>query len=138
MPTYSYKCPDEACGNIIEQQASMKDYEEQHPACPQCGKPCNYTWVPYAPQFVLKDGATGSWPSKGNRFKQYRAKAAEAASKRQRDRFGEDRSAIPNYNGQETGTWQEAQHQALKDKGAESAATYNAKVAEEKSKKIVT
>ena len=95
MPTYSYKCTDEDCGTVVEQQASMKDYEEQHPSCSECGKPCNYVWIPSVPQFILKDGASGSWPSKGNRFKQFRAKASEAAAKPQRDRFGDDHSAVP-------------------------------------------
>jgi hypothetical protein len=82
---------------------------------------------------ILKDGASGSWPSKGERFKQYRAKASEDAGRRQKERFRDLRTgAIPNYNGKETGTWQEAQFQALKDKGSESAATYSHKVNEEK------
>jgi hypothetical protein len=61
-------------------------------------------------------------------------------SKRQRDRYGHlKKDAIPNYKGQETGTWAEAQFQALKDKGSESAATFVEKVKEEKKadKKIV-
>jgi len=111
----------------------MKDFQDQHPACTECGKTCDYHWVPVAPQFVLKDGASGSWPSKGNRFKQFRAKASEAAEKRQKERFGDKpRGAVPNYNGKETGTWQEAQFQAMKDKGVESAATFVPKVSEEK------
>ena len=90
-------------------------------------------WVPYFTHGVLKDGPSGSWPSKGERFKQYRAKQSEAAKHRQEERFGHLRKdAIPNFNGQETGSWQEAQSQAMKEKGAESAATFNEKISKEK------
>lgn len=59
--------------------------------------------------------------------------------KRQYDRYGDVKSgAIPNYKGVDTGTWKEAQFQALKDKGAESAATYGAKVKEEAAKGVKT
>jgi hypothetical protein len=132
MPTYSYKCTAESCDNIQEDTASMKTYEDHHPACVVCGSVCNYVWVPSVPYVSFIDGPTGSWPSKGDRFKKYRAKASEDAGRRQRERFGEVKGAVPNYNGKETGTWQEAQFQALKDKGSESAATFNDKVSAEK------
>lgn len=85
-------------------------------------------------QFILKDGPSGSYPSKGERFKNYRAKQSEKMEKRQKDRYGDapQRGAVPNYQGRDTGTWQEAQFQAMRDKGAESAATYNDKVKTEK------
>lgn len=81
----------------------------------------------------MKDGPSGIAPSKALRFKDYRRKQDEKMQKRQKDRYGHlKRDAIPNYNGQETGTWAEAQFQALKDKGAESAATFVNKVTAEK------
>lgn len=117
----------------------MLVFKEHHPNCEDCGTPCNYEYVPSVPQVVLKDGASGSWPSKGERFKNYRAKQSEKMTKRQYDRYGDVKSgAIPNYKGVDTGTWKEAQFQALKDKGAESAATYGAKVKEEAAKGIKT
>jgi hypothetical protein len=84
------------------------------------------------PQIAFKDGESGSWPSKGERIKKQRAAASAAAARRQRDRYGEPKKAIPNFNGKLTGTWQEAQFQALKERGTESATTYNNKVLEEK------
>ena len=133
MPTYSFACTSESCGNVIEDDAPISSYEDHHPVCPGCGSPCNYKWVPYLVHGILKDGPTGSWPSKGERFKKYRAKQSEAAASRQQERFGGLRKdAIPNYGGQETGNWQEAQIQAMKDKGAESAATFNEKIQAER------
>lgn len=140
MATYDFKCTNQECGTEIEDTASMNDYKEHHPKCPECGSSCDYLWKPYAPQAILKDGPSGSWPSKGERFKNYRAKRSEEMGRRQKERYGHIRTdAVPNYEGKETGTWQEAQFQAMKEKGAESAATFNDKVAKEKAadKKIV-
>lgn len=114
----------------------MSSYKELHPKCPECDGVCDNVFIPTVPYISFKDGPSGSWPGKGNRFKQYRAKQAELAQKRQNERYGISKEALPNYKGEETGTWAEAQQLALKDKGIESAATYTAKVAEENSKKI--
>lgn len=79
------------------------------------------------------DGPSGSWPSKGNRFKQYRAKQAAAAERRQNEKFASiKKGAVPNYKGVEMGSWKEAQMEALKDSGPDSAATYVSKVKTEK------
>jgi hypothetical protein len=136
MPTYGYQCT--SCETIAEHELPISiDQKAQHPPCVNCGDPCNYVWIPSVPQVILKDGASGSWPSKGNRFKQYRQKQSEAVGKRQRDRYGESKKAIPNYNGQETGTWEEAKYQAVKDKGLEVGPTYDHKIAELKKDKII-
>lgn len=113
----------------------MSSFKDHHPTCPDCGASCDNVFIPTVPQIAFKDGPSGSWPSKGDRFKRYRTKQSELAEKRQNDRYGLSKSALPNYKGEETGTWAEAQQLALKDKGEESAATYNAKVSEEKSSK---
>ncbi len=111
----------------------MSSFKEHHPNCTNCGSICNYHWVPSVVQVAFKDGPSGGWPSKANHFKEYRRKQSERMEKRQKDRYGHLRTdAIPNYGGKETGTWQEAQFQALKEKGAESAATFKAKVDQEK------
>jgi len=113
----------------------MNEFKEFEPECDKCGAKCKYEFAPTIVQFALKDGPSGSWPSKGNRFKKYREKQSKAAEKRQRDRYG-DPAAVPNYKGQETGTWAEAQAQARADKDNPNpdatAATYADKVASEK------
>lgn len=137
---YNYKCTGKKCGHIQEGEASFKDFKDIHPKCEKCKKLCNYIFIASQVQFILKDGPSGSWPSKGNHFKNYRQKKYEEMGRRQRDRYGDiKRDAIPNYGGQLTGDWQEAQFQAMKDKGPEVAATFNEKVKKErsKSKKIV-
>jgi hypothetical protein len=115
----------------------MNSFKEHHPACEICGAQCSYEFTPTVTQVILKDGPSGSWPSKGNHFQTYRAKRSEEMTKRQKDRYGHlRRDAIPNYDGKDTGTWAEAQFQALKEKGADSAASYNDKVKVERSSGI--
>ena len=131
MPTYHYSCTK--CEHVREDDAKMSSFKEHHPDCTECGASCNYIWIPSIPQVAFKDGPTGGWPSKANHFKEYRRQQSIKMEKRQKDRYGHLRTdAIPNYQGNDTGTWQEAQFQALKDKGAESAATFKDKVAAEK------
>lgn len=113
----------------------MSSFKDHHPECPLCGTQCNYEFVATVPQIAFKDGPTGSWVSKGLRYQQYRREQHRKAGERQRERYGHlSTEAVPNYKGQETGTWAEAQSQAMKDKGAESAATFNSKVRAEKAK----
>lgn len=139
---YDYRCTNvkKKCKNVQEEECSFKTFKTFKPKCKKCGAPCKYEFTPTIIQFALKDGPSGSWPSKGNRFKAFRNKKDEEMKRRQKDRYGHlQRDAIPNYKGKDTGTWQEAQFQALKDKGAESAATFNQKIRLEKknSKKII-
>lgn len=134
MPEYGYRCPNEECKELREDVASIKSYEEHHPPCLVCATPCNYEYIPSVPQAVFKDGPSGSWPSKGERIKKQRQKASDDAAKRSIDRYGKNPNRlIPNYDGKETGTWAEAQNLAQKERGAPSAATFEPKVAAEKS-----
>lgn len=122
----------------------MNGFKEFKPKCNLCGADCVYLFTPSIIQFALKDGPSGSWPSKGNRFKQYRANRSAEMEKRQVDRYGHlNRDAKPNYNGNITEDWREAQSLAMADKTTQEAkgtdsiavgATYNAKIAKEKKK----
>ena len=134
--TYTFQCP--TCEKITEAELPISiDQKAVHPPCMYCGEPCNYHWVPSVPQIVFKDGASSGWPSKANRFKGFRAKQSELMAKRQRDRYGEPKKVIPNYKGEETGTWEEAKSQAISDKGLEVVPAYDAKIAEVKKDKII-
>lgn len=134
MPTYDFKCT--ACENVFEDTCSISGRDSHHPTC-GCGALANYIYIPSVPLVSFLDGPSGSWPSKGNRFKQYRSQQAARAEKRQNERYTIVKNgAVPNYKGKETGTWQEAQRVAIAESGPDSASTFNSKVAEEKSKKI--
>ncbi len=132
MPTYDFKCS--SCENVFEDSCSISGRDNHHPIC-ECGSPSNYIYIPSVPLVSFVDGPSGSWPSKGNRFKKYREQQANAATRRQNERFASlNKGAVPNYKGVETGTWRDAQVEALKDAGPDKAATFNAKVAQEKTK----
>ena len=130
MPVYYYQC--DSCEEVFEEWASISGYKEFTPECKQCGSKSHNVFVPSVPQVAFKDGPSGSWPSKGQRFQNYRRQASEAAAKRQRDRFGDTNKLVPNYNGKETESWREAQSEAVKERGAEAAASYTDKVVSEK------
>jgi hypothetical protein len=116
----------------------MTGFKEFSPKCNVCGFPCVYEFNPIGIDFILKDGPTGSWPSKGNRIKGQRIKASEAAAKRQKERFGHIRTeALPNVSGNECSSWDEARSVAAKELGPEKAKGFDFKVAEEKKKKLI-
>lgn len=128
---YDFRCTNAECDNLQEDDCSMTEFKDHHPTCELCGALCNYEYTPTVPQIAFKDGPSGSWPSKGERFKKYRAEASAAASRRQRDHYGEPKGVVPNYGGKETENWREAQSLAMRERGMESAATYNDKVQQE-------
>jgi hypothetical protein len=134
MPIYGYRCT--VCDNLQEEDHSINGFKENHPICDKCGSICNYEWIPSIPNIVLRDGPSGSWPSKGERIKKQREKASEAAARRQRDRYGEGKQITPNavINGslKETGSWAEAQNQILKERGPGAAKTFEDRVQKEK------
>jgi len=119
----------------------MSEFRDLRPACIVCGSECAYQFTPTIVQFALKDGPSGSWPSKGNRFKAYRASQSEKMKRKQEDRYGHlNRDCVPNYQGQLTEDWREAQDLAMKDKDKNpdslaTAATFNGQIEKEKRKK---
>lgn len=132
---YDYRCGK--CDWVQEEWCSMHTFKEYTPVCDKCGGFCTYEFNPKGVSFVLKDGPTGSWPSKGERFKKFRTKASETAARRQADRYPYvSRGAIPNYKGAEADSWEEARSAAAHEDGLEVAATFDSKVAEEKARKI--
>lgn len=141
MPKYDYRCENPICGFLTEKEVSISKFKDHHPTCIKCGSRMNYQFNPTVVQFALKDGPTGSWPSKGQRYKNYRTKRSQEMSGRQKDRYGHlNRDCVPNYGGQLTEDWREAQDLAMKDKdnnpdSLATAATYNDKINVEYTKK---
>jgi hypothetical protein len=125
---YDYKCSD--CGNIQEDECSINTFKEHKPACKVCWCLCDYIFTPTNVHFVLKDGPSGSWPSKGMRINNQRMEASNKAAARQKKRY-KTPSLVPNFNGKETESWREAQTEALKELGPSVASTYENKVKSE-------
>lgn len=120
----------------------MSVFKQHEPPCTECGKICKYIYIATVPQVAFKDGPSGSWPSKGNRFQQYRRERDTTMKRRQLDRYGAPKELIPNYNGQQTENWREASQLAAQDTTKEDAVrlaapkTYEPRIKKEK-KKIV-
>jgi hypothetical protein len=144
MPTYEYFCTNEACFSSQEEECSINTFKEFKPACVHCGSECEYKFVPTIIQGILKDGPSGSWPSKGEHFKKYRQNKSMEMERRQKDRYSHlNRDVVPNYAGQVTENWREAQSLAMADKATIEqkqtdslavAATYVPKIKKEKAK----
>ncbi len=133
MPIYSYKC--NSCDLVTEESFSISsDFKNQHPLCHHCGSECDYVYIPSVPQFILKDGDCGSWPSKVYRYKEYQNKVQSDIVLKQKEKYKDMVKIKPNYNGVETESWAEAKSKASEDKGAASASTYNALVEKETKK----
>ena len=147
---YDYRCPNPLCSKVTEHEHSVNGFKEFHPPCPSCGEPCVYEFNPTVVQFAIKDGPSGTSPSKALRINKHMAEKNERLKKRERDRYGHlNRDVVPNFQGQRTESWREAQSIAMQDKeyhekrGTDSlavAATFNDKIAKEAKgdKKIVS
>lgn len=141
---YDYGCTNPLCLKVHEAEHRVDGFRDYHPPCPECGAPCNYEFNPTVFEFAVKDGPSGTSPSKAIRVQRQMREKHERLGKRQQDRYGHlRRDVVPNYQGQQTENWREAQSMAMQDKerleknGTDSLAvgsTYNAKVNEEKTK----
>lgn len=129
---YTYYCTNKKCLHHQDENHSVDGFKEYQPICEKCKKKCEYRFTPSVVNFILADGPSGSWPSKGNSFKTYRAKQSEKMQKRQRDRYGDPKQLTPNIGGVETGTWRNAREIAAKELGPAAASTYNKRAAKEK------
>lgn len=140
MPTYTTKCGFcEAAGDIRLSYAEYDTVKAGTSAIEcQCGKHADIVFNPGEVDFVLKDGISGGWQSKALKENKYRAAHREVMAKREADHVFKSR-LIPNYKGQETSSWKEAQSEAAearrKEGGAQaaqaSASTYQPFVGKE-------
>lgn len=95
-----------------------------------CETPMSLDFRPGDVQFSLKDGPSGGWVSKAGKEHQYRKARTEEMKRRERDHVFKPQ-LVPNYKGQEAGTWKEAQEAARADLGESAATTYIEKVVQE-------
>jgi len=121
---------------VEDRRLSFATYDEvlagiQVLPCPKCAQDMTIGFDPGNVTFVLKDGPSGGWASKGLKENRYRAARREVMGKRQKDHVFTSHLQ-PNYKGEETGTWREAQEQARKDLGEGAASTYNPLIQGEK------
>lgn len=124
MPTYSTRC--DTCGTASI-RLSFVDYESVKMGaktleCAKCQGKARISFDPGNVNFVLKDGESGGWTSKAGRENTYRARRNKILDKKTRDHVFKTK-LIPNYAGQQTENWREAQEHARQDGG--NATTYD-------------
>ncbi len=117
MPTYTTQC--EGCGTEASIRMSMLDYESvklgaKTLECAACHGQAKLVFNPGNVSFVMKDGESGGFQSKAIRENAYRAKRRVEMARRTRDHVA-PKNLVPNYGGQETENWREAQEHARKD-----------------------
>ena len=127
MPTYTTIC--EGCKVTREIRLTFAEYEDvckgfKELECVDCQGKVSLQFNPGAVSFVLKDGESGGWASKALKENKYRAIRRRVMARREKDHVFKSR-LIPNYMGQETGTWKDAQEEARKDGGNIAASTYD-------------
>ena len=133
MPTYTTRCA--ACANQGTIRMSYVDYESvkmgvKSLVCGVCSGVVHIEFNPGNVQFIQKDGESGGWASKANKENAYRKLRADVMRKRTRDHVFKSK-LIPNYKGEETGTWKAAQEEARREHGAAGAQTYDPLVREQ-------
>jgi predicted nucleic acid-binding Zn ribbon protein len=131
MPMYKMECLE--CGQIEDRRLTYAQFDaakvEPIP-CSCCQKPFRFAFSPGSLGFILKEGESGGWASKSIKENAYRGKRAIRMKQREKDHVFKSRLQ-PNYDGEETGTWKEAQEQARKVGGNLSASTYEPLVKKE-------
>jgi len=132
MPVYTFKCP---CGKGFDKRLTFAGYDRvkegtESVPCPDCGKLTILTFAPGEFTTILKDGESGGWASKATKENKYRSQRYVDMGKRTKENVAPT-PLVPNYKGEETGTWKEAQEKARKEKGDDAASTYEPRVSGE-------
>ena len=108
MPTYTYSCSK--CNKEFERILPMSESASLQ-SC-ECGYIGKKIIVAGDGGFVLKgDG----WASKDFRMKEQMTARNNRAGRKTKDHVKPTASMVPNYKGEETGTWTEAQQKAAND-----------------------
>ena len=136
MPMYTLHCTK--CNSVHEQKLSFDDYElvrkgEATMECGSCGGTEELVFNPGTVNLGMKEGPSGGWTTKSLKENKYRARHAEDMSRRERDNVFKSK-LIPNYQGQEAGTWSDVQDHVRSKVGHAAASTYNTLVKQEKGK----
>jgi hypothetical protein len=135
MPTYETICTQ--CGVKADRRLSFSAFDKiragtQELQCSGCEAKVEFSFSPGTLGFILKEGPSGGWATKSIKENQYRKKRGTVMSQRQKDHVRTPKLQ-PNYKGEETGTWKEAQEAVRKEKGDLAASTYAPLVSIEKS-----
>lgn len=136
MPTYQVECT--ACEAKESRRLTFAEYDQVKDGtkglqCTVCSEPAKLGFAPGTLGFILKEGPSGGWATKSIKEKQYRKNRHGVMGRRQKDHVKVSKLQ-PNFKGQETGTWKEAQEVARSTDGNLAASTYDRLVSKEKAK----
>lgn len=134
MPTYQVECT--ACEAKDNRRLTFAEYDQvqggtKELKCLACNQAARLGFSPGTLGFILKEGPSGGWATKSIKENQYRKKRYGAMGKKQKDHVKVSKLQ-PNYQGQETGSWREAQETARAKGGDLAASTYDQLVSKEK------
>lgn len=132
MPTYTFERPD---GTRVVQKLTMTEYELVKDGTMRLvddeGATLTLVFDPGNLGFVMKDGPSGGWATKAMKENRYRQARGQEMTRREKDHVHKNR-LVPNYNGQEGGSWADVQDHVRMTKGEASARTYDSLVSQEK------
>jgi len=111
MPKYTTQC--EECASTDTVRLSFEGYDAvlagtKRLSCTSCSGALDLKFDPGEVNFIMSDGESGGWTSKAGKENAYRRRRNEEMKQRERDHVFKSRLQ-PNYQGQETETWVEAQ-----------------------------
>lgn len=115
MPHYATKCTGCAKDAVVNLTfTTYKSVKEGLSTleCASCHQPVELVFQPSALNVSFKDGPSGGWVSKAVRENKYRAARGVEMDRRSRDHVRKT-TLQPNFGGELTGTWKEAQAQAF-------------------------
>lgn len=131
MPNYTFARAD---GAQTKRRLTFEEYDLVKSGDFQVvddeGQPLQLVFNPTGVGFVLKDGPSGGWMSKGYKEKKYREQRSQVMEKREKDNVFKTK-LIPNLNGQEAASWKDVRDEVRSNVGAHAASTYDAHVAKE-------
>jgi hypothetical protein len=133
VPTYTFQRPD---GSRVKRRLTFDEYELVKSGdfkvldTENQALELELVFNPSGIGFVLKDGPSGSWMSKGYKEKKYRAQRSQVMAHRERNHVFKTK-LIPNLNGQEASTWKDVRDEVRSKSGEAAASTYDAHVAKE-------
>jgi len=115
MPRYATRC--ETCQKDNSIRLSFGDYDAVKLGtkvleCSTCQGAVQLVFDPGDVKFVLRDGESGGWISKAMKENKYRANRQGVMERRQRD-HAPNPKLVPNFAGEQTGTWADARQAAF-------------------------
>lgn len=125
---YDFVCKD--CGILSTFDMSVEEFTEQKNTkrCVPCGGDLEFRFDAKSVDFCFSGDA---WPDKNYKEKAYRKnRSSYVASRQAKNNFVS--KLVPNYKGEETSTWREAQQEAAAD--GKISETYEPLVQKEEAK----